>query len=460
MGKLSSRRALLSALLALVLTGLLIAPAARAEAYSFEDAEIYMWDMHNEDGLPYPGEQIDIYITLIEISEGNYYEGEWVNYYTDALISAINLSTLVIEAERYKADELLDKLVIYTGEMPPLNADDEFLFTMPWEIPGDYLPGDIIVLTARILSEAGDELFTNDWQFPLDYARLSQSLNFDDFTPFEGEYVATLDEPATLSFTSELPILDGAKALYPVYAAFAQAVYPPALSYADLWDSPVRMTNTINCYEALVNGEADVIFVAQPSPEQLLLAENAGVSYSFTPICYEAFVFVVSEDNPVDGLTVDDIRHIYSGEATHWGEFGAPELGEIVAYQRNENSGSQTTLQYLMGDTRLVTPPKEYSMDAMEDILVTANYKNSPNAIGFSFRYYTTVMQRATVKLLALDGVYPSEENIANGTYPVISTLYAVTLGDESEHTRMLLDWITGEQGQALVKAVGYTPVN
>ena len=89
-----------------------------------------------------------------------------------------------------------------------------------------------------------------------------------------------------------------------------------------------------------------------------------------------------------------------------------------------------------------------------------SSYKNHRNAIGYSFRFYCTGLMRGfDVKLLAIDGVAPTVENIENGTYPLASCFYAVTRADADENTLALLEWITGSQGQELVEKAGYTPL-
>ena len=68
-------------------------------------------------------------------------------------------------------------------------------------------------------------------------------------------------------------------------------------------------------------------------------------------------------------------------------------------------------------------------------------------------------MKGFDVKLLAVNGVTTSVENIENGTYPLASDFYAVTRNEADENTLALVDWICGPQGQALVKQAGYMPV-
>ena len=165
-----------------------------------------------------------------------------------------------------------------------------------------------------------------------------------------------LDEPASLmiSDVSLMPVLDGAEAAYPVYSAFANACYENIAEIQEYAKSregeeknapkPIRFTNTIEAYKSLVNGDVDIFFGAEPSAEQKKLASDAGKELVYTPIGKEAFVFFVSEDNPVDGLTSEQIRNIYSGNITNWKKLGGRNL-PILAFQRPKNSGSQTTME-------------------------------------------------------------------------------------------------------------------
>ena len=172
---------------------------------------------------------------------------------------------------------------------------------------------------------------------------------------------------------------------------------------------------------------------------------------------------IVNPENPVESLSLEQLRGIYSGSITRWNELGAPGLGEILAYQRSEGSGSQTALErFVMGDTPLMPAETENVLDSMGGIVeLVSSYKNHRNAIGYSFRFYCTgLMRDFDVKLLAVNGVAPTVENIENGSYPLASSFYAVTRADADENTLALLAWICGEQGQALVEKTGYTPLS
>ena len=128
-------------------------------------------------------------------------------------------------------------------------------------------------------------------------------------------------------------------------------------------------------------------------------------------------------------------------------------------FQRDEGSGSQSALVRFMGDTPLMEPEKENVIAGMGGIIEkTADYRNYPTAIGYSFRFYSTEMvQNGEIKLLELNGIAPTKENILNGTYPVASVFFAVHLAsNDNPNIQPLLDWILSEQGQTLVDRTGY----
>ncbi len=277
----------------------------------------------------------------------------------------------------------------------------------------------------------------------------------------EGTKVAELNEPSELTLENDLPRMDGATALYPIYSAFAKAVYPEEVLRSDSsWDV-LECSTTTRAYERIVDGESDIIFCAAPSEQQLKYAEENGVELVFTPIGREAFVFFVNSKNPLSDISYDQIRGIYSGKLTQWEQLGVNGLGRIRAFQRDEGSGSQSALERLMAGETLMTPIKEDVVDGMGGIITrTADYRNYKNAIGYSFRFYSTEMAaNDQIKLLSINGVAPTLENIDNGTYPIASEFFAVTRSDADENTLRLLEWMQGEQGQSLVEATGYTPI-
>ena len=294
-----------------------------------------------------------------------------------------------------------------------------------------------------------------------------QGVDLALYQPFaENTKAVKLEEAPTLKLKENLPRLDGATALYPLYAAFAQAVYPAGEYdiYATKDDSSslgqVVCTATEDAYIRLINGETDIIFVARPSQQQLEEAKSKGLELKLTPIGKEAFVFFVNSRNEINGLSTAQIQDIYAGKITNWREVGGKNEA-IRAFQRPENSGSQTMLQKLMEGKDLMTPPKENMASGMGDIInQTASYRNYKNAIGYSFLFFATEMiQNNEIKLLEVDGVKPEKSTIASGEYPLSAEFYAVTAGSNNPNVDLFIEWILSPQGQYLVEKTGYTSI-
>ena len=282
---------------------------------------------------------------------------------------------------------------------------------------------------------------------------ISTDLNIHQYQPFtDSTMLARLDKPASFSVKEPLPMLDGATALYPLYAALAEATYPEH-DYSP-HSSPIKVMTTSVAYENLSKGEADLIFAAAPDDAQ---RAQAGPDLKLTPIGYEAFVFFVNRKNPVESLTVAQIQDIYSGKISNWQEVGGNNTA-IRAYQRTEGSGSQSALVRFMGDRPLRKAPREDVVQFMSGIINrVANYRNYSNAIGYSFRYFSTEMvKNGEIKLLKINGIAPTRETIRSGEYPVTEMLYAVSAGSENPNLAPFIDWIVSPEGQELVEKTGY----
>lgn len=99
------------------------------------------------------------------------------------------------------------------------------------------------------------------------------------------------------------------------------------------------------------------------------------------------------------------------------------EDAKIAPYQRNETSGSQTLMKKLvMNETKLSPARENFIANSMSDILkALASYENGRFAIGYNVHYYVTEMDNdPNIKILSVDGVYPGNDTIASGTYPLL----------------------------------------
>ena len=304
------------------------------------------------------------------------------------------------------------------------------------------------------------------------------STDFSDYMVYsDPSKLVTLDHPASLTIEGKenMPVMDGAEACYPVYAAAAKAVYKDidvieknALEREReaLWRNGeiVCFTNTVQAFRQLITEDSpgkypvDLFFGARPSKSQLEDAESAGVELEITPIGREAFVFFVEPDNPVTNLTSEQIRKIYSGEITNWKEVGGKNQ-KILAFQRPHNSGSQTMMEYFMGDTPLKDPETYEVANAMGGVVEqVAQYANERGAFGYSFRYFVEdLMQENNVRVIAVDGVQPTLENIKNGSYPLTTGLCLITReNDTNPNVQKMIDFMLSPDGQEIIERTGY----
>ena len=286
----------------------------------------------------------------------------------------------------------------------------------------------------------------------------SPNIDIQAYLPFEEDSKIVKTDSKTLKLTENLPRIDGAAALFPVYSAFVNAVYP---NTTKLHDGIFKYNNTPDGYRLLAKKETDIFIGVYPSDEQKAYAEENQTTFEYTPIGTEAFVFFVHKDNPITNLTTEQIKDIYSGKITNWKDVGGKNE-KIAAFQRNEGSGSQSMLKRFMGDTPIADAPTEMVNDLMAGIIEqVADYKSKTNSIGFSFRYYVEgIIKNPDIKMISINGAAPTSENIRNGSYPILTPIYAVTYKEnQNGNVDKLLEWILSDEGQYIINETGYVGI-
>ena len=262
----------------------------------------------------------------------------------------------------------------------------------------------------------------------------------------------------SLTFTkATYPKVDGATAMYPMSVEIAKAVI--GLSEEEAEDF-IKHHTTSKAYYNLIDGTCDLIFVSEPSDDILNRAKEAGVTFEMVGIGRDGFVFVVNQDNPVDSLTIEQIIQIYTGQITNWKEVGGEDL-PIIAYQREQNSGSQNLMEkVVMKGTPMMEAPAEYLISSMDGLIDhVASFENSRAALGYSIYLYAKDQYvKDSIKLLSIDGVFPTDDSIADGSYPLSKIVYAIFRADEPENSpvRQLVEWLRTPEGQLAVEAGGY----
>ena len=263
----------------------------------------------------------------------------------------------------------------------------------------------------------------------------------------------------------DFPALDGSTACIPLIAQIMADTTGMDLETAQ---SCVSTNTTAWAWRNLSlyggnEGDSTKLIIAYEAPESVkeeMAAEGGPLDQK--AIGRDALVFIVNEENPVQSLSQQQLRDIYAGKITNWKDVGGADL-PIVAFQRREDSGSQTLFQKLLiQGGELMDPPTELAPTAMGELVDSlAAYNNSANAIGFSVYYYIDQMySQPGLRLLSVDGVMPSNDTLADGSYPLCNDFYAVIRPDAAADSpeRQLYDWLDTEAGQACIKKAGYVP--
>src|SRR5262249_10518698 len=151
-----------------------------------------------------------------------------------------------------------------------------------------------------------------------------------------------------------------------------------------------------------------------------------------------------SHGNPVQSLTVAQIRDIYSGRVVNWREVGGRDA-VIHPYQRTRNSGSQELMQRLVMKGRPMVKAPELLLRAFMEGPYLA-LAEDVNGMGYSLYYYHEFMPRWNVKPGAVDGIEPTTESLRSRRYRFLPDVYVVVRGDlpPAHPARRLRDWLLG----------------
>lgn len=252
---------------------------------------------------------------------------------------------------------------------------------------------------------------------------------------------------------SDFPKIDGSLATLPLAIALFQKFTDSNERTAE---ENVVFTNTNPSYYELMDGKADILLVYEAADKTK--EETKGAGFEITPIGKDALVFIVNESNPVESLTTQQLIDIYSGKIKNWKEVGGLD-SEIIAFQRPDESGSQTMMKkLLMKETKMVKAPKEIVATEMGDIIEgIAQYNNSGNALGYSVYYYAKNMFMVEgVKFLKVNGVAPDNETIKTSAYPFINEFFAVLSPNSSVGAKQMKDYLVSDDGQKFIEESGY----
>lgn len=170
------------------------------------------------------------------------------------------------------------------------------------------------------------------------------------------------------------------------------------------------------------------------------------------PIALDAVSIVVSRpiwDAGIDDLSHEQLSAIYRGVISNWKELGGPDRG-IVAVSRSPGSGTGEIFS-----EKVATPGVSVYMGTSEEVeRYVAESDRAIGYLGLSLAY------DGDLGIVAYEGTVPSAETVRDGSYPLARTLYMYTRGEPDEGERAYLEFVMGEEGQAIAESWGFLPIS
>lgn len=203
---------------------------------------------------------------------------------------------------------------------------------------------------------------------------------------------------------------------------------------------------------ALIDGVVDIANASRPmKDEELKLARERGVNPVPTIIANDGIAIIVHPENPIDEISLDQLKAIYTGGISRWSELGGTNR-PIVVISRDVASGTFEVFKKLVLKGENVRPD---AIRLASNKAVAVTVAKTPDAIG----YVGLGFLSPEVKPLKVDGVSPTPENVISGKYKIVRPLYMYTNGEPKGLAKEFIQFILSDEGQNLIKELGFVPV-
>lgn len=174
------------------------------------------------------------------------------------------------------------------------------------------------------------------------------------------------------------------------------------------------------------------------------------------PVAWDALVLMVHKDNPVDNVSLNQLRKLYKGEITNWKELGGKDAPIELYVRKGKISGVGRTIRELLFynyDEEFVAKHVVEETANLEKDMVT-----NPNGAGVT-GVSSARKLKGIAKILKIDGKEPSYENIRTGQYLLYRPLYIVSnLQEKDPEVKKFVAFVTGDEGKKIMRSVGTVP--
>ena len=189
---------------------------------------------------------------------------------------------------------------------------------------------------------------------------------------------------------------------------------------------------------------AGVTYQIGMSSRELTPAEQ-GRGLREVTIAIDGIAVIMNRNSPVNNLTIEQIRDIYTGAVTDWSQVsGGTKSGRIAVVSREEGSGTRGAFEELVGfQGRLVAGANESTSTGA----IKAGIAQNPDAIG----YISLGSVDDTVKAISVGGVAATNANVVNGTYRIARPFIVLTGSNVNPETTAFINWMLSAEGQRIV---------
>jgi len=165
-------------------------------------------------------------------------------------------------------------------------------------------------------------------------------------------------------------------------------------------------------------------------------------------IAMDGISVIVNPSNTIKGLSLAQIRDIYTGKASNWSKIGGPDL-KIVVVSRDSASGTFEAFGELALEKKRVRPDAIVQASNQGVASVVAR---TPGAIGYVGLGYVS----EAAKALEINGIAPSRQTVLNNKYPISRPLFMYTNGVPQGDIKDFIDFVKSPEGQKLAEEEGF----
>jgi phosphate transport system substrate-binding protein len=217
---------------------------------------------------------------------------------------------------------------------------------------------------------------------------------------------------------------------------------------------------------ALINKTVDLATASRSIKDsEIESAKNQGIDIKEIVVAWDGISVIINRDNKVMELSVEQVSKIYTGEITNWNEVGGEE-GEILVTSRDSSSGTFGYFKKRVVQLNGKVKENNYTREALylaSNVSIRREVSANENAIGYIGLGYLDDSVKALdiIGEDANESVKPSVENVQNGSYPISRELFIyVSETDLTDLGEAFLEYVTGEEGQAIAQEIGFVPLN